>query len=561
LLRSDRATKLVVLAGVLAAGCTEHGFTAITTTDFFQQNLRNAVDVLVVVDNSCSMLEEQGNLARNFDVLIGILEAADVDWQIAVTTTDVEAARYRGLLMRGDDEIILRGPQGEIDRVEYSRGWAFEKGVALSFPSDDPDRFRFTYNDNHLNWCLATNEYSTGHFGTPGVRNPGCDGEPAWEPPGDDPDNGPREVLGGELVISEIMATTLQEGFTDSQCEWFEITSRTADTLDLSGVELYDAGCPLGDLEQAGRDPAEHCNNYVTLPEDTTVGPYGVLVIGRHPTDNCGAPVDVAFANGMTLNDNLLVITAATPDGDEIFQENVAQGTIGTGIEMGLESARLTLLGHPSTIPEDGSPLSERAYYTEDNGEWLREEAALSVLFVSDEDDLSPYPVDAYARAFTNVKGQEGYRDRSMINVSAVVAKDPPPDPQTPSCVSPNGVAWYGRRYLELANITEGLTESICEEDFAPIVQRLGLTLSGLEAEFELSRWPNLDTLTVSLYSDDSEDSLEQVLERDVDYTYYVQCNEIRFQEDQVPPSAWFIVAEYVAFSNPPPEASEECVR
>jgi len=559
--RSDNRTiALVVLLGV-AAACTEHGFTPITTTDFFQQNRLNAVDLLVVVDNSCSMLEEQGNLARNFDVLIGIFEEAEVDWQIAVTTTDTESARYRGLVMRGDDEIILRGSQGEIDRVEYNRDWGFEKGVALSFPADDPDRFRYTYNDNHLNWCPATTEYSTGEFGTPGVRNPGCDGEPAWEPPGDEPDAGPRPPLGGEVVISEIMATTLQEGFTDSQCEWFEVTSRTADTLDLSGVELYDAGCPYGDLQQAGRDPAGQCNNYVKLPEGTMVEPYGVLVIGRHLTDNCGAPVDVAFPTGLTLNDNVLAITRDTPDGDEIFGENVAQGTIGTGIEMGLESARLSFLGHPSTLPDDGGPLSERAYYTEDNGEWLRDSAALSFLFVSDEDDLSPYPVDAYARSFTNIKGQEGYRDPSIINVSAVVAKDPPPDPQIPSCVSDNGMGWYGRRYLDLANTTGGLTESICEEDFAPIVQRLGLTLSGLQSKFELSRWPNLDTLTVSLYSDDSGESLEAVLERDVDYTYNVQCNEIRFEEDQVPPSEWYIVAEYVAFTNPPAEASEECVR
>ena len=54
------------------------------------------------------MIEEQGNLTRNFDVLIDIFELAEVDWQIAVTTTDVEDARYRGLVMRGDDEIILR---------------------------------------------------------------------------------------------------------------------------------------------------------------------------------------------------------------------------------------------------------------------------------------------------------------------------------------------------------------------------------------------------------------------------------------------------------------------
>lgn len=44
------------------------------------------LDILLVVDNSGSMMEEQDNLAKNLDPLLE--EIKDSDWQIALTTTD-----------------------------------------------------------------------------------------------------------------------------------------------------------------------------------------------------------------------------------------------------------------------------------------------------------------------------------------------------------------------------------------------------------------------------------------------------------------------------------------
>ena len=51
-------------------GCSDQTFTQLTVLDVFQQDRTNAVDLLVVIDNSCSMIEEQENLARNFEELI-----------------------------------------------------------------------------------------------------------------------------------------------------------------------------------------------------------------------------------------------------------------------------------------------------------------------------------------------------------------------------------------------------------------------------------------------------------------------------------------------------------
>ena len=60
--------------------------------DQFGQDGNNATDILWVIDNSCSMGEEQSTLAVNFASFVQIVDALDMDYQIAATTTDVADA-------------------------------------------------------------------------------------------------------------------------------------------------------------------------------------------------------------------------------------------------------------------------------------------------------------------------------------------------------------------------------------------------------------------------------------------------------------------------------------
>lgn len=66
-----------------------------TVTDTFQQNPTPA-DVLFVVDNSCSMMEEQANLGANLAAFLSFAQGQGVDYQIAVTTTDVDPGGQQG---------------------------------------------------------------------------------------------------------------------------------------------------------------------------------------------------------------------------------------------------------------------------------------------------------------------------------------------------------------------------------------------------------------------------------------------------------------------------------
>ena len=169
------------------------------------------------------------------------------------------------------------------------------------------------------------------------------------------------------------------------------------------------------------------------------------------------------------------------------------------------------------------------------------------MIFVSDEDDFSPNSAYDYLRYFTDIKGEDAYRDKNRMRVSAVVGKDAPPFEGAASCgeLYPGDGAAYGPRYVELAVQTGGSLESICEEDFSPIAQELGLTASGLELEFGLSSAADSSSLLVELYAEENDDSFIRELVQGEDYTFVIERNAIRFEIEALPPSETFIVVEY----------------
>ncbi len=506
-----------ILALPVLASCTEYTYTSQTAVDVFQQSRRNIVDVLIVVDNSGSMVEEQAKLASNFQAFIQAFEDIDVDWQIGVVTTDVSTDEARGRLHGGDDEIVLVNRAGlTIDRVTYDRSWGIAAGAAWQL---DPSVVTAAGNDTASAWCASTEVYGSSDTGTPGAPNHDCPAprpaplpdtaEPDTMTPGDTGFSGPGPDAAGELLITEFMADPVD--VADSLGEWVELTN-------FSGEDLHLDGCALVD------DDA----NRFELPDGVVIPADGRVVLAR--SADGGVSADVVIDAGFTLNNHDLLITPATDAPAEVFAENVAVGTTGSGWEMGFEAARQTFL-EPT--------------YTEHNGAFLRDDASFSLVFLSDEEDSSPYAVDDYLRFLTDLKGEEAYRDHRIFNISAVVGATPPEFEGDPACSSENGDASYGSRYIKAVERTEGVLESICEDDFSPIASKLGLTASGLEVEFALSQSCDENSLVVSLYESDDNDSLVRTLVKDEDYTYVVERNAIRFDEEQVPPAQYYIVAEY----------------
>ena len=296
-----------------------------------------------------------------------------------------------------------------------------------------------------MNWCNATDSYGDGDYGTPGeeillVRvqmeislnfsDTGLEDTGNEEDTGS-ADTGSTEDLEavrpsvGDIIFTEVMVDAL--AVEDRFGEWIELTNLSENALDLSGYGIQDDGQFLPD------------------PEGTIVPPQDAFVIGRtdNSSENGGVEVDLVSEN-LTLANRVNYLTSRQDDVQENFEEMVVVGTSGSGIEMGLEAARLAL----------SEPM-----LADLNSGFLREEANLSVIFVSDEDDYSPLSAYTYLRAFTDLKGNEAYRDNTMVNVSAVIGKERPPYDGEPSCVSENGVGFYGPKYIELVNRTSGSLE------------------------------------------------------------------------------------------------------
>jgi hypothetical protein len=73
---------------------------ATATPESFQVTASGKLDLLVVVDNSTSMQEEQANLASKLDPLLSRI--GDTDWQIAVVTTSSPCLRKGRLIKKSD---------------------------------------------------------------------------------------------------------------------------------------------------------------------------------------------------------------------------------------------------------------------------------------------------------------------------------------------------------------------------------------------------------------------------------------------------------------------------
>ena len=189
----------------------------------------------------------------------------------------------------------------------------------------------------------------------------------------------------------------------------------------------------------------------------------------------CPGGVDGGEAGRLFPADNgsPRIITPQTPNAAEVFATNVTVG-ICHWDERGLEAAYRALgpplvnsADDPSTsLPNDG------------NLGFLRPDARLAVVFVSDEDDASPQSAGYYETFLKAVKGN----DPALLVVSAIVG---PGDLSTCPTASSSGL-----RYIHLAQSTGGLVESICSEDWAASLQNISVGVFSPRRRFPLSQPP-----------------------------------------------------------------------
>lgn len=218
---------------------------------------------------------------------------------------------------------------------------------------------------------------------------------------------------------------------------------------------------------------------------------------------------------------------------EQLFKDRVHVGVEGSGKEQGLEAASYALSSVMTTGPNAG---------------FLREDASLLVVVVSDEDDCSDggrlgadddgskcyvwsdqlTPVGNYV---TDLQAQKA--DPSRVKIAGIVG----PDTTGSVC---QDETMPGRRYEEAAAMTAGMTSSICEGDWSVFMDQLGLTASGIYTSFPLSHGAAPGTLEV--FVDDAPVPIS-----DVDgYTYDATAHTITFHGLWLPDRGATVNADYI---------------
>jgi hypothetical protein len=174
------------------------------------------------------------------------------------------------------------------------------------------------------------------------------------------------------------------------------------------------------------------------------------------------------------------IITPSTPNAAGVFASNTRVGVCHWN-EQGLDAAHRAL-SDPLLYQQD-DPRTAAA--SDGNGGFLREEAKLAIIFLSDEEDFSSQPVSFYETYFLALKGN----DRAKLSINAIVG---PSDLSTCPTASSSG-----NRYIQLALATGGTVESICTPNWAASLQKLSESAFGLNRKFPLSEEPADPTLIV----------------------------------------------------------------
>ncbi|MGI5861063.1 MAG: choice-of-anchor D domain-containing protein [Myxococcales bacterium] len=215
------------------------------------------------------------------------------------------------------------------------------------------------------------------------------------------------------------------------------------------------------------------------------------------------------------------VITPTTSNPEAIWAANTNVGVC-HWLEQGLEASYRAL--SPPLVDHSDDPRTVMP--NDGNGGFLRPDAKLVLIYVSDEDDQSPASVDFYLTFLQSLKP-----DPSKLAVSVIVS---PLDLTT--CTI--GTA-SGRRYMDLATRTGGQIESICTPDWGASLERLGSNAFGAQSVFPLSAVPE-DPAQLRVRVNGAIISGGQG-----SWIYDPAANAIVFDKSAVPPSGSHIEVNY----------------
>lgn len=257
--------------------------------------------------------------------------------------------------------------------------------------------------------------------------------------------------------------------------------------------------------------------------------------------DNSGSMFPFQQALSDNIADFMTIFLAASPDyhmsfittDDHLFQgvgqidnttlypELIAAntlssiGTSGSGQEKGVEYSR------KSTSPN--GPASEAAGF-------LRSDATLVVIYVSDEPDYSTGGWSSYTSHFHTLK------DSDKLHMISIVGDDPQGCTFTYGNVNRN--VQYGGGYIDITNYFNGTIYSLCSQDWGLQMQDLAETVSA-RRRFNLSESDPIES-TIEVYVNGQQ--------APSGWTYDVVENWIQFESGSEPDPGDTIEIKYATW-------------
>jgi len=261
----------------------------------------------------------------------------------------------------------------------------------------------------------------------------------------------------------------------------------------------------------------------------------GILSTDMSDPDHRGRLIELA-------GDGSVFMDPSFSDVGTRFALRVRLGEDGSPVERGLEASWAAL----------SAPLG-----THDNDGFLRDDARLAVVIVSDDEDCSHEGGLIAESSEACAATPEGLVAVSEYLVRYEGLKDDPLDVSVHALVETGTTAEFegcgggnpSTRLVAAARGTGGMVAPLCE-DLAPTFTELGLQITGRRSAFPLSRRPDSESISVRLETTDVMGQPPTEVPRDVTmesgWTWHEESNTVRLWGDMIPPLGTSVVVRYV---------------
>lgn len=169
-----------------------------------------------------------------------------------------------------------------------------------------------------------------------------------------------------------------------------------------------------------------------------------------------------------------LIVSPSTKNPVEALKKLIVRGGLGSSWENGLSAMKKSMELRPKGF--------------------FRDEALLVIVFITDDEDTSNGLPSDYITFLNEFKGENKENEQKWIaNYIGVTSLN------DPRCTTYGNYSSIGHRYIELAEASGGIVDTICYTDFSTYMNQITVRLKSVLNEFTLKERPILDSITVNI--------------------------------------------------------------